>query len=219
MKTKSYLILLLCLSYYRIAAQTKNNTDKYKNGYALKGKDTIWCEVLFNNKYDDARKSITLLIKDEEATFFAGGTITGFSVEEDGKQYDYGTVDVEVSIADRRMANLLFVKKLAAGTVDLYEYSYSIFKTKRTTIDGKEQPGATTTSQRYTNNYISKTGSTKPILATPVLLPSFRKKDLELYIGDNTELFAMAEKRFSMKELIAIIKEYNKWSLEKKKTQ
>jgi hypothetical protein len=219
MKTKSYLILLLCLSHYTIAAQTKNNTDKYKDGYALKGKDTIWCKVSFNSKYDDARKSITLLIKDEEATFFAGGTITGFGIEGDDENYDYGIVDVEVSVADRRMANLLFVKKLATGTIDLYEYSYSIFKTKRTTINGIEQPGSTTNSQRYTNNYISKTDSTKPILATPVLLPSFRKKDLEPYINDNTELLVRVEKRFSIKELIAVIKEYNNWSLEKKKTQ
>ncbi|HMK25428.1 MAG TPA: hypothetical protein VK483_05300 [Chitinophagaceae bacterium] len=217
MKAKPYLILLLCLFYYRIAAQTKNNPDKYKDGYALNGKDTIWCKVLFDSKHDDARKSVRLLIKEEETNFFAGGTITGFGIEEDGKHYDYGTVDVEVSVADRRMANLLFVKKLAAGTIDLYEYSYSIFKTKRTTINGVEQPGATTTSQNYTNNYISKTDSTNPILATPVLLPSFRKKDLEPYLSDNVELFASAEKRFSIKELIAIIKEYNKWSLENKK--
>jgi hypothetical protein len=219
MKTKSCLILLLCLSYYTIAAQTKNNTDKYKDGYALKGNDTIWCKIVFDSKYDDARKSVKLLIKDEENTFFAGGTITGFGIEEDGKQYDYGTVDVEVSIADRRMANLLFVKKLAAGTIDLYEYSYRIFKTKRTTINGVDQPGAITTSQNYTNNYISKNDSAKPKLATPVLLPSFRKKDLEPYISDNTELLAGLENRLSMKELIAVIKKYNNWCLEKKKTQ
>lgn len=217
MKATIYLILLLCLAYESIA-QGKDNSEKYKKGYALKGKDTIWCRVLFSSKFDDARNVVNLLINDEESTFFTGGPITGFGAEENGSKYDYGFVDVDVSVGNRQFSNLLFVKKLVAGTIDLYEYTYSISTTKRTTINGEEKPGsATTSSQSYTNHYIAKTDSTKPVLATPVLLPSFRKKDLESYLTDNVDLLAKAEKRFSLKELIEVLKEYNNWSLEKKK--
>jgi len=219
MKRIFYLILLL-LCQYGLSAQTKDFPGKFKDGYALKGADTIRCKVQFNSNHDHAFKSVTLLVNDEEVTFFAGGPITGFGIEDDGKLYDYGTVDVEVSVANRRTANLLFIKKLAAGTIDLFEYSYSVVTTKRTTVNGVEKPGSSSSiRQNTTNHYIAKTDPAAPGLATPVLLTSFKKKDLESYMGDNPGLFSGSEKRFSLKELISIIKDYNTWRLGSKKNQ
>ena len=201
---------LLFVAMQPVIAQGKLGADKYKPGYALKGTDTIRCQVLFNSKYADARSSVGLLIDGDEAVFFAGGPITGFGAEDDGLRYDYGIVDVEITLGRERRSNLLYLKKLAAGTINLYEYNYKITTTRRTTVNGEEKPGsASTTSQSYTDYYIAKTDSAKPVLATPVLLSAFRKKDLEAYLGDNPVLFAKEEKKYSLKELVATIKEYN----------
>jgi|CXWL01.1.fsa_nt_gi hypothetical protein len=213
--TSVIIILFSCL-----VALAQKRDDDYKDGYALKGRDTIWCKIFFNSNHDHATKVVKLMINEEEATFYAGGTITGFSVKDDGKEYNFGTVDVEVSVADRRMANLYFVKKLAAGAIDLYEYTYSIRTNKRTTVNGVEKPGSSSTiTQNYTNHYIAKIDSGTQVLSNPVLLPSFRKKDIEPYISDNDVLMASAEKRFSLKELVALINEYNKWASGKMKLQ
>lgn len=207
MKKEFSFIVVLLLNHFFVSAQGNNST--YKNGYALKGKDTIYCKVLFESKYNEARKSVKVLINDDEATFFAGGSITGFGIEEEGIKQDYGAVDVEILVGRERRVNVMYVKKIVAGVINLYEYSYNTTTTKRTTINGVEQPGSVTTTQTYTNYYIAKTDSTKPILATPVILPGYRKKDLESYLSDNAVLFAREEKKYSLKELIATIKEYN----------
>ncbi len=211
---KNYLLLLVILANGIIYAQAP---EEYKDGYVLKGKDTIWCKVLFNSKHEHGTKAIPVIIDNEEITFYAGGSITGYGVKEDNEEYNYGTVDVEISVVNRRMANLLFVKKIVAGTIDLYEYSYSIRMTKRTTVNGIEKPGSTsTTTQKFTTHYIAKIDTAAPMLATPTPLTSFRKKDLEPYIRDNTVMMANTEKRFSLKELFVLLKEYNNWCLEKK---
>lgn len=208
MKKIVVLMIQFCMAAYTIAAQSHG---EYKNGYVLKGADTIWCKVRFDPRHDHGQKAVQCLINNEEVTFYAGGTITGFGTEDDGTKYDYGTVDTEVAVRDRRIANLLFLKKLVAGRIDLYEYSYKTMTTKRTTVNGVEKPGsASTTTQNFTNHYIAKTDSSG-LLTTPITLPAFRKKDLEKYLGDYPELFAREEKKYSLKELIAVIKEYNAW--------
>ena len=176
MKINFCLAVILLLFQQSTHAQGKEFPGKFKDGYALRGADTIRCEVQFNSNHDHAFRSVTVLINVEEVTFFAGGPITGFGVEDDGKQYDYGTVDVEVSVPNRRTANLLFIKKLVAGTIDLYEYSYSVVTTKRTTVNGVEKPGSSSSiTQNTTNHYIAKNDPGAPGLVTPVLLPSFKK--------------------------------------------
>ncbi|MEO6612465.1 MAG: hypothetical protein ABIT05_06990 [Chitinophagaceae bacterium] len=192
-------------------AQSKHIPEEFKEGYALKGTDTIKCKVLFDSKHDHSQRAVTLLINSEEITFFAGGTITGYGLEDEGRKYDYGSVDLEVLIGPERRANILFLKKLVAGSIDLFEYSYRTVTTKRTTINGVEQPGSTSTSQSSTNYYIAKTDSAAPVLSRPVILSSFRKKDLEPYIKDNTEIMNDGEKRYNLKELIALINKYNEW--------
>ena len=215
MRKEIFLLLLSCLAGMVVHAQA---TDDYKNGYVLKGKDTVWCKIRFNSNHDHATKAVRLMIDNEEATLYAGGSITGFGVEDQGQKYHYGVVDVEISVANRRTANLIYVKKIVAGVIDLYEYPYSIVTNKKTTVNGIEKPGtATTSKQNITNYYIAKTDSLFPALSTPAFFPTFRKKDVEPYINDNTDMIATAEKRFSLKELIALINEYNNWYSEKKK--
>jgi hypothetical protein len=196
---------------HSLEAQPNHNPEAFKEGYALKGADTIKCKILFDSKHDHSQKAVTLLINGEEITFYAGGTITGYGLEEEGIKYDYGSVDLEVLIGRERRANILFLKKIVAGTIDFFEYNYRTVTTKRTTINGMEQPGSTSTTQSSTNYYIAKTDSAAPVLSRPVILSSFRKKDLEPYIRDNTEIMNDGAKRYSLKELIALIKKYNDW--------
>lgn len=183
--------------------------SNFVQGYALKGTDTLWCEVKFDPKHDHAQKSVTLRIGSEETSFIAGGSITGYGLEYNGVYYDYGAVDVEIMIGPQRRANIIFIRKIVAGIIDLYEYEYKITTTRTTTRDGVVQPGSSSNSQSHTNYYIAKSDSLQPVLANPVLLPGYRKKDLERYLSDNAALFAKEEKKYSHKELIATLKEYN----------
>ncbi|MBI5858953.1 MAG: hypothetical protein HZB42_15075 [Sphingobacteriales bacterium] len=209
---KIFGLIISFVTSFNALAQENNNT--FKNGYALKGMDTIWCKIFFDSKHDHPVKTIKLLIAGEETIFYAGGTITGFGLAENGVAYNYGTVDVETSIGDRRMANMLFVKKLVAGRIDFYEYSYSVHKstTKTVTRDGIQQPPTTTssTTQTFFDYYIAKNDSLKPALSKAVLLSSFKIKDIEPYVSDYPDLLTKAEKRFTMKELIIFLNEYNK---------
>ena len=69
MKVRSFLILLLWMTYQSAGAQPKDDHDKYKKGYALKGKDTIWYKIIYNSKYDGTMTTVTQLINDDEVTF------------------------------------------------------------------------------------------------------------------------------------------------------
>jgi hypothetical protein len=208
---------LLFLSFHFVSGQKINS--EYKTGYALKGIDTLKCKLYIDTRTDYPKTSIKLLIGDEEITFFAGGPITGFGVEETGESIHYGIIVVERVIRTNRMVNLMYIKKMVAGVIDFYEYSYSIERGPTQTANGVWQRNSTSNiTQNTTNYYIAKTDSAAPGLITPVVLPSFRKKDLEPYLSDNVELFANIEKKISIKELVAAIKEYNAWYLEKKKS-
>jgi hypothetical protein len=214
MKANIYISIFLSFAIQTIAGQ---NTPDLKNGYALKGSDTIGCKVRMNSKQDHGSAAITLMIDGEEARFYPGGPISGFGYEKDGEMQHFGTVDVEVSVPSKTMSNLYFVRKIVAGIIDLYQYEYSVTTSKRTTVNGVEKPGsATSTSQRFSNHYIAKTDPSAPHLATPVLLPAFRKKDLEPFFSDNPALLANADKRLSQKELIELLNAYNSWYIKNK---
>lgn len=88
----------------------------------------------------------------------------------------------------------------------------SVFTSIITVLQQKTE----TTRKDYTTYYIAKTDSSSPALSKPVLLESFRKKELERFTSDNSELTERMEKRFSVKELITILTEYNNWSCQKK---
>lgn len=215
---KSIIIVITVLNYFQLLAQ--HSTPDYLNGYALKGVDTISCKISFNPRNDAPKAAVKMLINDEELTFFPGGPVTGYGVEADGEWYHYGAVEVETKLGAQRRTSILFVKKLVAGAIDLYEYTYVIYTTKKVTVNGEEKPGSSSSSsQSYTDYYIGKTDSANTVLAKPVILSSFRLKDIEPYISDNAELMANAEKKFSLKKLVALLNEYNNWSSGKRRVQ
>ena len=207
------LITLITLSVLNLYSQDTT----FKTGYALKGADTIFCKVKFCRDCAELHKhSVTLLVENEVVSFYASGIITGYGVYDKGNEYHYGAVDVEILLGNQSRSQTLFLKKIVAGAISFYEHYYSITTTKRTTIDGVQQQKTETTRKDYTTYYIAKTDSSSPALSKPVLLESFRKKELERYTSDNSELTERMEKRFSVKELIAILTEYNNWSRQKK---
>lgn len=215
---KIIVIAITILSHFKLLAQ--HSTPDYLNGYALKGADTIACKISFDPRNDAPKAAVKILINDNELTFFPGGPVTGYGVEADGEWYHYGAVEVETKLGAQRRTSILFVKKLAAGAIDFYEYTYKIQTTKRVTVNGEEKPGSSSTSsQSYTDYYIGKTDSSNTTLAKPVLLSSFRLKDIEPYISDNAELMANTEKKFSLKKLVALLNEYNNWSSGKRRVQ
>lgn len=214
---KIFFTTLLSLNFLIVTAQKIDS--EYKTGYALRGKDTLKCKLYIDTRTDYPKTFIKLLIGEEFITFFAGGPITGFGVEESGESIHYGVIDVERVLGTNRVGNLMYLKKMVAGVIDFYEYSYSFVQRTTKTVNGVLQPNATSNiTKNFTNYYISKTDSAAPGLITPVVLTSFRKKDLELYLNDNADLFAKIEKKISLKELVAAIKEYNAWYLENKKS-
>lgn len=209
-----FLFLLNC-----IAASAQKINSEYKEGYVIKNGDTIKCKLFIDTRVDFPMTSIKTMIENDEITFFAGGPITAFGRETNDESIHYGLVDVERIFGSRRMSTLMYLKKTVAGTVDFYEYSYTVIKSIRKTVNGVEQPSASSTiPQNTTNYYIAKKDSIATHLATPIVLSSFKKKELEPYLGDYTELMAREEKKFSLKELIAAIKEYNTWYAGKTKS-
>lgn len=216
MKKMFYILIPVLLSY----ASKAQKKSEFKDGYALRGNDTIQCQLLFKVQHGDPGQSLILLIGDEQSTFYPGGSITGFGIKEDKEMIHYGTVSVQRVIADRSFVNLLFIKKLVAGKIDFYEYAYSYQKTttKTVTRNGVPQPGSSSSSViiNSTDYYIAKNDSASLSFAKPVLLPSFRKKDLEPYISDNEVMWASTENKYNLKELIVLLKRYNSWFMEKK---
>jgi len=210
------LILLITLITSSVLNLHSQDTT-FKTGYALKGADTIFCKVKFCKDCAELHKhSVTLLVENEVVSFYASGIITGYGVYDKGNEYHYGAVDVEILLGNQSRSQTLFLKKIVAGAISFYEHYYSITTTKRTTIDGVQQQKTETTRKDYTTYYIAKTDSSSPALSKPVLLESFRKNELERYTCDNSELTERMEKRFSVKELITILTEYNNWSRQKK---
>jgi hypothetical protein len=212
-----YLQVCFLLIPYLGISQHDAGVNNYKNGYALKGADTLWCKIQFDTKYSDARKSIELIIDSAKLNFTAGGLITGFGFEEAGSRYDYGSINVEMSILNRRIESWFFTKKLAAGAIDFYEYNYTVHTTKTTTVNGEVRGQPSSSSERGTNYYIAKNNTDSADLMKPAYFPTFRKKDFESYLNDNADLFATIEKKLNLKELIKVLKEYNQWYLNYKR--
>lgn len=208
MKTTFLHTVLLCLFCYSVYPQSSID---YKDGYALKEKDTVWCKVYFNTGSPDFSKNVRLIIDGEEMIFLAGSAITGFGFEENKKRHDYGTVEVETQAGTTMVKKSLFVRKLVAGTIDLYEYSYLVYSTRRRSSGTGPPTEATTTQKYFTYNYIAKADSAAPALAIPVLLSILKKKEIAAYVSDNADMFAKLDKAVSVKQLADILREYNKW--------
>ena len=119
---KVFYTILLSLNFFIVSAQKINS--EYKPGYALKGTDTLKCKLYIDTRINYPKTSIKLLMGEEEITFFAGGPITGFGIEENGDSIHYGMIDVERVIGDKRVGNLMYIEKMVAGIIDFYEYSY-----------------------------------------------------------------------------------------------
>jgi hypothetical protein len=214
MKMKSYLALILCLTYLAAFSQKKN--DSYRDGYVIRGNDTIKCKIL-DNQNQSFFSSVTVLIDENEFTFTPTASIKGFGFTYKEKEYHFGCFTVDIKLTSTNTSSKdIFAKNFVAGTINLFEHSYSIFTTKRTTANGIEQPGSTSTSQHYTNYYISKSDPLQPGLSTPTILYSFNKKNIEPYISDNIDLLNKTEKKLKLEEVINCIKEYNDWCKEKK---
>jgi len=217
MKKLSILLCAGMFSYF-LHSQVNEPSIEYIDGYALRGNDTIWCKIKVMNKHIYTTMSVTLLTEDKEISFPAGGLIRGFGLEYDGKKFDLGTVIVERKLGSNSSEVPQYVPKIVTGAVELYEYKYRIIITKRTSVNDLPKPGSTISSQEdFVNFYIARTDTSSPALTAPVLLNSFRKKDIEPYIADNFELITgLEKKKLSKTELITVLKEYNRWAKEKK---
>lgn len=203
MNRKLLLMVLTCVGFLKLPAQVK---DGYMEGYILRNNDTIPCQVQYDKM--NFYSTVHVIINGDEITFYPNRTIDGFGFTNKGEQKHYGLISVEQQLGPRRVSTDVFVKKLVAGTINLYVHSYKVTTRRSTTVNGVEKSSSNTT-QNFTTYYISKTDSSYKSLATPRVLESFRKKDLELYIKDNTELFERTGKRLTEKELIACLNEYN----------
>lgn len=200
--------LLIC--QYQLIAQ--KNESGFKKGYLLKGLDTISCEIDYGSKGKMSHGYPKAKLENDEFNIYNTGMFSGFGYEDDGKWYHFGEVTVGVKLGTQQRENKFFLKKLVAGTIDLYEYSYVIGTTTTTKIDGVEKPGsATSTRQEFTNYYIGKNDTANAALLKPILISSFRKKDIEPYVADNADMTSNLNKKYKLKELIVLLNEYNLW--------
>ncbi len=213
---KSACLFFILVCQYLLNAQ---NADLgFVNGYLLKGADTIICK--FNLDYGDENhhKPLKAIIENDEIPIYATGPFTGFGYEQNNKWYHFGAVEVELNLGQQQRVHKSFVEKIVAGSIDLYEYVYLVRKTSTVKVDREEQPKSLTSSwQEFTDYYIGKTDVSNSKVKKPVNLPSFRKKDIEPYINDNTEMANNLEKKYKLKELIVLLNEYNLWAEKNKK--
>lgn len=176
-----------------------------KDGYILKGDDTIWCKILYDSEHPFFWNKVTPVIGGVGIEYAAGGAVTGFAIVDGEINIHYGAVLTKTGYSSK----ILFVQKRVTGTVELYEHHYNIYKTRRTT-DGSK---GTTTSESYTDYYIARNHNAG--LSTPSFLPSFKKKHIFSYTVDNPNLWKKEEKKITLPELIALLKEFNDWYSQK----
>lgn len=198
-------ILLFAGVFLHLKINAQNN---YEDGYALRGIDTITCKLM-RDKQEKAMSSVKLLIAGEEITFFPGGPVSSFGLSDPLEDYHFGTLKIDATVAGRKMTDLYYVRKLATGRVEFYEYTYLVYTTRRSSVNGVQQSGSSSTSQTHTQYYISKRDTLLNESPLPKLVTSYRSKDLEHYFSDQPALFARAQKHFTGKQLLAFIKEYN----------
>lgn len=213
-KSVSLLSIIFCIT--QLFAQ--NSDSGFRKGYLLKGADTIICK--FNLDFGDEKqhKPLKAIIENDEIPIYVTGPFTGFGYKQNNKWVHYGAVEVELNLRQQQRVHKSFVEKIVAGSIDLYEYVYLVRKASKVKVDGEEKTQPSTSSwQEFTDYYIGKTDVSNSKKKNPVILPSFRKKDIEPYVSDYTELAANLEKKYKLKELIVLLNEYNLWAEKNKK--
>lgn len=206
MKTIFVITILYCFYCCPLLAQSG---IAYRDGYVLNGKDTVWCKVNFSIQPPNYGRYLGIIVNNVELIDSGRTEITGFGFEEEGQQYDYGVVRIERQYSREVFADTVFARKLVAGAIDLYEYNYMHYYTRRSSNN--------TTTVNVTDYYIAKADSAST-LAMPVLLSKLKKREIAGYVSDNPDLYAkLQQRKMPIQKLVAILQEYNRWHKNKRR--
>jgi hypothetical protein len=191
-------LLLIILTGLIISKSNSQKAEYYANGYLLYGKDTTWCKIWFNPSSPFFKASISTWQKDTtvEISLVKNNTLTGFGIIDEDYNLHWGRI-----IVDGKSGKInMYVLKIVAGTLELYEHHYVKVSTLRGTMN--------TTRQDYFNYYLGRTDA-NPILE-PALLKSLKKKFVLPFISDNKKLCEELKEKLTPEELVAIVIRYNK---------
>lgn len=207
------LFVISIITSHLLFAQGKG---EFKDGYLLKNNsDTIKCKILYDFEHPHTSNSVTVQIEGDQITFQAGSFITGFGVYGDTILHEYRNVSTNNIAGKTNVTRDLFLRKIVAGTINLYRNNFRVMTTKRGAFDTPIDP-KTTTIENFITYYISKNDPSKPVLNKAVAISIYKKKDFEKYIGDNKELFENAGKDLTVNEVINLLNQYNSWAQTKK---
>lgn len=174
------------------------NAAYYADGYLLYGKDTSRCKIWFNPASPYFNKSITVWQNDRAVniSLIKNQSLTGFGITDNDYDLHYGKIEFD----GKKGKADLYVLKIVAGVLELYEYHYVLFATLRGTIK--------TTQKDYFNYYLKRT-DTNPD-SYPTLLSALTKKNILPFINDNKTLSEEIKEKLTPEELFEVVVRYNK---------
>lgn len=189
--------LLIIFTALIVSLSKGQSAEYYANGYLLYGKDTTWCKIWFNPSSPFFKASITTWQKDTAVEIsFTDTKLTGFGITDNDYNLHYGKIIVD----GKKGKTNMYVLKIVAGTLELYEHHYVLVATVRGTLN--------TTRKDYFNYYLGRT-DIEPA-STPVKLPALKKKFILPFISDNKKLCDELQEKLTPEELAAVVIRYNK---------
>jgi hypothetical protein len=203
---RGILILLICICYYHkmLIAQA---SPHYTNGYLLSKKDTQWCKILFDERYATYKSTLKIEIsgKRTEITLNKNDSLIGFGVVDDSINYHYGRIKIP-SVSGLTTAYRI---KLVQGTIELLKHEYAVYT-------GKLGSPPSENKQLFADYFIghAATNSTE----FPRKIGKLSIKKLAKYLEGYSIPSAYYKKKITEPEAINLIKGYNQWYLNFKKS-
>ena len=159
--------------------------------------DTIGCNILFKGTAPVAWDRFEAVIGTDTFYLFAKDVPQGVTVFAGNNTWHYGVIEKEFISGKSQK---LFVPRIYAGAIELYEHRYESWSTSRKSGTNQKYP--------FVNYYLAKRSSAEP--GKLVLLRKFTKNAIAPWLSDQAGLLNEVPKKFDLTGLKSLLMQYDK---------
>jgi hypothetical protein len=199
------------------AFSQKKNGKHYKDGYIIRFSDTIPCKIFTGLTEEEIGYEVTFHYGDgKPITYHPGGVVKGFGIINGNDTIHYYQIPVPTYWINEQTNNKAYAEVVSHGQLTLYKFT----KIKHTSfvipIIAGPVIGFIEMSKKL-NNYFLKIGNKDSLFTighkNAIGPEYFEREEIMAYVKDRPQVLANTppDKFVYIKELRAILNEYNSW--------
>ena len=217
------ILFILPLLLFSQKSNSQYNIKKFKDGYVLRGKDTVKCKIFTGtsvNEYEQVVFRYSDNKLEDPISYYAGSIIAGYGIKTDSTfKHFWAFPRLKISMFKKKQEDV-YGRVEVGGYLKLLEYVEEKYS------PGIMKPGggfSSGTTSSYTSFYLYKTGDDSAYNIKgekgAFLLNGIDEDVIINYFSDYPELVSKikAKPKIKLRDVIEYVKEYNLWYEEKQK--